>query len=258
MSEDPSVDSVTVQGDILHLILLLLSIRIFPMIVSSSQLARIRRKEAFTLIELLLVIAVILLLAGITFGISKGVQNAQARAKAKAEMATIAQALEQYKTRYGDYPWHDSDDGQYPAPVRPNQAEKTSVMMLYALTGRLIMERNTSGTLVVSKVGDSLEDVNVLDKPKFLDHTKFSIYNSNNENQPIAILDPWGNPYVYWYKYERTPDDWDVFGYHLYSMGPNGTAGNAAIKTKIDAKEGVLAEDFREVANQQGIIFSGE
>ena len=69
-----------------------------------------KRQQGFTLIELLMVITVILILAGITFGISRGVQNAQARTKAKAELATISQAIEQFKSRYGDYPWHDSDD----------------------------------------------------------------------------------------------------------------------------------------------------
>ena len=64
-------------------------------------------RNGFTLIELLMVIAVILILAGITFGVSRGVQNAQARTKARAELATIAQAIEQFKSRYGDYPWHD-------------------------------------------------------------------------------------------------------------------------------------------------------
>ena len=49
----------------------------------------IKRLQGFTLIELLMVIAVILILTGITFGISRGVQNAQARAKTKAELATM-------------------------------------------------------------------------------------------------------------------------------------------------------------------------
>ena len=44
--------------------------------------SRGKRQQGFTLIELM-VISVILILAGITFGISRGVQNAQARTKAK-------------------------------------------------------------------------------------------------------------------------------------------------------------------------------
>ncbi|MEC8330291.1 MAG: prepilin-type N-terminal cleavage/methylation domain-containing protein, partial [Verrucomicrobiota bacterium] len=47
--------------------------------------------SGLTLIELLVAISVILVLSGITFGIFRGVQNAQARAQAKAELAVIAQ-----------------------------------------------------------------------------------------------------------------------------------------------------------------------
>jgi prepilin-type N-terminal cleavage/methylation domain-containing protein len=96
-----------------------------------------KRPQGFTLIELLMVIAVILILTGITFGISRGVQNAQARAKTKAELATISQAIEQFKSRYGDYPWHDSSITDYPTP---NGGDPTNTMLLFALTGRLTME----------------------------------------------------------------------------------------------------------------------
>ncbi len=221
----------------------------------SSPLTRLRRskQQGFTLIELLMVIAVILILAGITFGISRGVQNAQARAKAKAELATISQAIEQFKSRYGDYPWHDSDDSAYPK----SSGEVTNEMLLYALTGRLVMERNSSGDLVVNHVADSLDNAQVKKNPKFLDHTKFST--SGTDDAPVALLDPWGNPYVYWYKWENSPNSWDVFGFHLYSMGPKGNSANNALKEQIpDESTGVLNEGFRDVANAEGIIFTGE
>ena len=69
------------------------------------------KPKGFTLIELLMVIAIILILAGITFGVSRGAQNAQARTKAKAELAVISQSLEQYKSVNGDYPWVTGIDG---------------------------------------------------------------------------------------------------------------------------------------------------
>ena len=212
-----------------------------------------KRQQGFTLIELLMVITVILILAGITFGISRGVQNAQARTKAKAELATISQAIEQFKSRYGDYPWHDSDESNYP----DSSGEVTNEMLLYALTGRLVMERNsTTGKLAVTHVSDNLDNEEVIKNPKFLDHTKFSTL--ENSDNPIALLDPWGNPYVYWYKWERTPESWDVFGFHLYSTGPKGSSADRAIKTKINNSSGVFDDDFRDVANAEGIIFAGE
>ncbi|MGK0464562.1 MAG: prepilin-type N-terminal cleavage/methylation domain-containing protein, partial [Lentimonas sp.] len=51
-------------------------------------------QQAFTLVELLAVVAAVLVLMGITFGVSRGVLNQQARTQAKAELAMIAQALE--------------------------------------------------------------------------------------------------------------------------------------------------------------------
>ena len=220
-----------------------------------------KRQQGFTLIELLMVIAVILILAGITFGISRGVQNAQARAKANAELATISQAIEQFKSRYGDYPWHDSTTGDYPN----SSGEVTSEMLLYALTGRLIMKRNSTGKIDVNHVSDDLDNADVEKNPKFLDHTKFST--SGKENEPTALKDPWGEPYVYWYKREDTENakidnptskGWDVFGYHLYSKGPKGDSANNAIKAKINNSSGVFDDDFRDVANAEGIIFAGE
>ena len=92
-----------------------------------------------------MVIAIIMVLAGITFGISRGVQNAQARTRAKAELAVLSQGIEQFKLRYGDYPWHDSGGSD------------TNKMLLFALTGRLSMERNTSGELDVSIISEDIE-----------------------------------------------------------------------------------------------------
>lgn len=196
------------------------------------------RRRGFTLIELLMVITVIMILVGITFGISRGVQNAQARAKAKAELATIAQALEQFKSRYGDYPWVLSSD---PFPTKN---------LAYALSGRLVI-KNVSGnpTAVV------ITDEDQVDKnPKFLDLAKFS---TTEESGVVNnILDPWGNAYRYYYKYDNSPTTWDHYGYHLLSIGPSGSLDDTEI---LDSKAtGVLVDDVRKVANEQGIIFVGE
>ena len=129
-------------------------------------------------------------------------------------------------------------------------------MLLYALTGRLKYDPQRDSDQVY-KVADRLDDANVERSPKFIDLDKFEYAGSDDE--PEALLDPWGNPYIYWYKWENTPGEWDVFGYHLYSTGPNGTAANDALKDVIpDIEEGVLGDDFREVADAEGIIFAGE
>ena len=206
-----------------------------------SPSSRLRPKQqGFTLIELLMVIAVILILAGITFGISRGVQNAQARAKAKAELATISQAIEQYKSRYGDYPWLLSSD-----PYRTKN-------LAYALSGRVVI-KNVSGTPTAVVITDEDE---VEGNPKFLDLTKFS---TTEESGAVNdILDPWGNSYRYYYKWDNSLNTWDIFGYHLFSTGPNGDSADSAIQGKMDLSTGVLDDDFRDTANAEGIIFAGE
>ena len=200
--------------------------------------------RGFTLIELLVVIAIIMVLAGITFGISRGVQNAQARTRAKAELAVLSQGIEQFKLRYGDYPWHKSGE------------TNNNKMLLYALTGRLVMERDGGGDLKVIIIASQSDSI-VEKRPKFIDDTKFSV-NEDSSGNSIELLDPWGNPYIYWYKWSDTPDAWEVFGFYLYSTGANGESANTAIKTKITEKTGVIDADFRDTANDNGIIFSGE
>lgn len=204
-----------------------------------------KRQQGFTLIELLMVITVILILAGITFGISRGVQNAQARTKAKAELATISQAIEQFKSRYGDYPWHKQGEVD------------TNKTLLFALTGRMILAdpSPTDNTTEIAAI--EITDEAEIDKnPKFLDDSKFSTTKIGQSS--TNLLDPWGNPYIYWYKWDNSPNAWDVFGYHLYSTGPKGSSANTSIKAKINNSSGVFDDDFRDVANAEGIIFAGE
>lgn len=63
-----------------------------------------RRRRAFSLVELLVVIAVIGILAAMIFPAVKGIKNSAARKKAKAELAQIEAAIEQYKAQYSHYP----------------------------------------------------------------------------------------------------------------------------------------------------------
>ncbi|MGC6424639.1 MAG: type II secretion system protein [Lentimonas sp.] len=221
---------------------------------SDSRLRSVKA-SGFTLIELLVTIAIILILAGITFGISRGVLEAQARSKAKAELAAIAQAIEAFKLQYGDYPWHDSA-GSY----ENGYGEPESTMLLYALTGRLTMSRNRDGEVVVEMVSKNLRDSRVLKNPNFLDHTKFTF--TGRDTDPKALLDPWGYPYIYKYKSEDAENsnpngEWDHFGFHLVSCGPQGGKSSSALSGQIE-KNGVLKDNYRRVTDPKGIIFAGE
>jgi len=75
----------------------------------------IRARRAFTLIELLIVISVIVLLAGLTFPAVRAARLSVMRSRARSEMSQIETAIERYKDRLGFYP----PDNPIPA-VNPN------------------------------------------------------------------------------------------------------------------------------------------
>ena len=214
----------------------------------SPQSASPQRKRAtnsgFTLIELLMVIAVIMVLAGITFGISRGVQNAQARAAAKAELAVIGQALEGFKSTYGDYPWVSGD------PTSTANAEK----LLLALTGFAILERDsTSGKVTLENVDSGGA------RKSFLDPTKVSLSQDFGNPTSAATLtgiyftDPWGNPYAYVYAKSSTATTWESFGYVLFSEGSDSNSNLGSIAT-----DGIIDPDHRKEDANIDNIYSGE
>jgi prepilin-type N-terminal cleavage/methylation domain-containing protein len=82
----------------------------------SSFVAFLRRKGAFTLIELLIVIAIIAILALIAVPNFLEAQTRAKVSKAQADMRTLATAFESYFTDYNAYPMRrakDADTGQF-------------------------------------------------------------------------------------------------------------------------------------------------
>jgi prepilin-type N-terminal cleavage/methylation domain-containing protein len=168
------------------------------------------RQQGFTLVELLMVIAVILVLAGITFGISRGVQNAQARTKAKAELAVIAQSLEQFKSANGDYPWINND------PIKLAQS----------LMGWQEFRQTGSPPTTTFAVKSS---VPASGPRSFIDPVKMSTAgtippSSGTMPTDLKLIDPWGNDYVYVYDKSSSGGSWENFGYVLFSKGPDGAS----------------------------------
>ncbi|MGC6455392.1 MAG: prepilin-type N-terminal cleavage/methylation domain-containing protein [Coraliomargaritaceae bacterium] len=200
-----------------------------------------RSRRGFTLIEILLVIAVIGILASITFGVSNGIRGAQNRARAKSELAVLAQSIEQFKLRKGDYPWTQGGE----------VAEET---LLKALLGWKEFERSGADT--------DFEDITDVpsDGPKsFIDTAQFLVSSVDNPDRDLptentarpdglVFMDPWGEPYVY--KYKDT-DSWENFGFVLYSKGPDG------LHTAVGA-DGVITRENRQSDDNLDNIYPGE
>lgn len=194
--------------------------------------------SAFTLIELLAVAVVILVLTGIAFGISKGVLNRQSRAKARAELAMIAQALEEFKLTYGDYP-------VVSAGLKPDGASEDSSeidgkanarLLTWALTGFLYVEPGSEpGTRDMTEADNAKTFIDT-EKMNFSEDFGVPLaYAQLNENS--FLVDPWREPYVYVCNKGKANHNWDNPGYVLFSKGPD---------RKAVLKNGTANEDIQE------------
>ena len=94
-----------------------------------------RYRQAFTLLELLAVIALIAILAGIVIGVGRRASGAGKTARAKAELAALGAALEAFKFTFGDYPRTD-DEVQLHRALLGRRGPASDA----AITGRVFIE----------------------------------------------------------------------------------------------------------------------
>lgn len=62
-------------------------------------------RRGFTLIEILVVVAIVGLLGSLLLVAQSGVRERAAISRARAELGLLAEALERYRATHGDYPW---------------------------------------------------------------------------------------------------------------------------------------------------------
>jgi len=167
-----------------------------------------KNRNAFTIIELLTAIAIIGILAAIAFGLTRGASERGNQARAEGELNLLSQYLEQYRSYYGDYP-----------RVRravSNQNDGAAIIEVYnALNGMRGIPENSTLFTTANR------------QRAFIDRSKFAgaeFVNANPADPEVAevrLLDPWGNPYRYYY--DPAAASWENRSYVLYSMGPSGS-----------------------------------
>ncbi|HZE58725.1 MAG TPA: type II secretion system protein [Chthoniobacterales bacterium] len=97
-----------------------------------------RAAGAFTLIELLIVMAIIIVLAGLILATANYVQKKGYRSRAEAEIAAISAALENYKADNGVYPSTPETNALMPNKMGdPNAADyiKASLALYKLISG---------------------------------------------------------------------------------------------------------------------------
>jgi len=163
----------------------------------------IRSLAGYTLVEVLGVLAVIVILAGITFGTVAGIQSARLKSIAKAEIALITQSLSRFHTKYGDYPITKGE-------------ENNAITLSKALLGWKVFQGNP--VQMVDRKNVPPEGVtSFIDLSKILYKGNLPLFETLIPNN-VQFIDPWGQPYVYAYKETK---EWDNFFFFFYSKGPD-------------------------------------
>jgi prepilin-type N-terminal cleavage/methylation domain-containing protein len=141
-----------------------------------------RRHTGFTLIELVVVVGIITILAGLVLSTVGYARKKGASARAETEIAAMSAACENYKADNGVYPTDLSTTEQLDARISggPNAYQNASVSLYNALFGAV------GGSRTPSSGAKSY----FVFKPNMLSPA--------DQTQPVAyILDPFGNSYGY-------------------------------------------------------------
>jgi prepilin-type N-terminal cleavage/methylation domain-containing protein len=134
-----------------------------------------RHPAAFTLIELMAVITIIVILAGLVVGGLGYVNEKQAREKANIQIALLSKALEEYKMDMGIYPPTDNKPGPFTASGTSTSATLFKVLYLDGL-------QDTTKKIYVPE----LDPVNSKQG-----------WTTGTASTATKITDPWGNEYCY-------------------------------------------------------------
>ncbi len=168
-----------------------------------------RTQSAFTIVELLIVIAIILVLAGLILATSGYVQTKGKRSRAEAEIAAISAALENYKADNGIYPIDTANGTTNTLDARtmfnPTAAPyaAASVFLYQELSGDPTGNRVPTGKSYFSF------------KPNML-------LPKDQAQAVIAIADPFGYSYGYSTAYQASPSKGYNSTFDLWSTAGTG------------------------------------
>ena len=146
---------------------------------------RMTQKGAFTLIEMLTVMAVIAILAGLILGISGFANKKAALLRAQGEITAMAAACESYKADAGSYPRDDKSGKSNTDDLDPRvEGDPTS-------------EKYQKASLELYKALSGDENANGRGKEKPYCEFKPTQLQKNSSGEIKFLKDPFGNSYGY-------------------------------------------------------------
>lgn len=111
---------------------------------AASGLSRLRSRLAFTLIELLTVITIIAVLAGMVVGLAPVASAKMKEARVRGELAGLVTAIESYKSKFGVYPPDHTYKQVFAGVGEVTVVDPIMNSLYYELTGALVDNQRES------------------------------------------------------------------------------------------------------------------
>jgi prepilin-type N-terminal cleavage/methylation domain-containing protein len=177
---------------------------------------RIKSKiTGFTLVELLVVLAIVGILCGLMFKGYFYVLDKQAHKQAYVELRVLKVSIENYRRSYNGYPICPQN------VCTPGECLFLSLAGFHNEKGTLEMPPYPA-TISTELFGYDLEsyDASLIPDVDHNDGKSLMLWLSQILGKDVAFKDPWGNEYVYEYPLQEGGR-----GFRLFSMGPDGKTG---------------------------------
>ncbi len=186
---------------------------------------------AFTLIELIVVIAIIIVLAGLILSTVGYVQKKGARARAETEIAAISAACESYKADNGIYPRDSNSDG-LAAMTNPNYPSSSPPDPIPSPTPgydpNTTSYKNASFSLYAQLSGNTSGDRTTFNQKAYFEFKPNMLLPPGGTGTVTGIRDPFGNSYGYSTVQQADPLKGFNPTFDLWSTAGTSSAADAA------------------------------
>ena len=195
-----------------------------------------RRPRAFTLVELLVVISIIAVLAGLLLPVLAGMKKKAKIVLARSEMSNLATAIKAYEAEYNRFPMSKNTET---LAMTGSPAVSLNGDVTIGLPNGLALGDNSEVIKILLDIDDSLAPISV--NPKHARNPRNAVFfhgkQVSDQTLPgigpdYVFRDPWGMPYIITMDLNddnKCTDLW--YGTQTVSQGPSGVGLNGLIGT---------------------------